>query len=130
MFKFRRKESAWEVVDTKAIEPIAMYPELEDEDMDLEAVSEHDTRGTYVFDVKHKTSHAALQKAVVFAQQQLLSEVAKKGYNILLIESWRLTIYRRGKSHRLEIEYCGRPAHAPSKDLVVKPPPYMELLRA
>ncbi|KAK7463823.1 hypothetical protein VKT23_005760 [Stygiomarasmius scandens] len=129
MFKFRRKESAWEVVDTKDIEPIYMYPEFEDEDMDVETMSDTDTRGTYVFDVKHKASHAALQNAIVFAQQQLLKEVAKRGYNILLIESWRLTIYRRGKYHRLEVEYCGRPACILGKIPVIKPPPYMEVLR-
>jgi len=55
-------------------------------DMDVETMSDTDTRGTYVFEVKHKASHAALQNAIVFAQQQLLKEVAKRGYNILLTE--------------------------------------------
>ncbi|KAF5368338.1 hypothetical protein D9758_002370 [Tetrapyrgos nigripes] len=127
LFRTRSKEVAWEVVDTRDVEPICMYSE--DEDLDLEAISDYDIRGTYVFDIKTKTSYTASQSAIVFAQQQLLKEVEKKGYNIFLNESWRLTVLRRKAQYRLEVEYCGRPAHVHGETPAIKPPPFMEVLR-
>lgn len=103
MFKFRRREIPWEVVDSKAVEAVPMY--YEDDGMcknplvsscsdrhfielDIAVVGESDTRGTYVFEVDHGKKHLDLKDAVVFARQQLLQEVIKKGYNILLLERW------------------------------------------
>ncbi|KAF8707296.1 hypothetical protein AX14_013655 [Amanita brunnescens Koide BX004] len=46
----------------------------------------------------------------MFARQQLIEEIARKGYNVLLYESWRAVVHRRGKEHRVEVRYSGRPA--------------------
>jgi len=102
----------------------------EDEDLDFDTVNDYDIRGTYVFDVKlHKKNDAEIRNAVIISRQQLLQEVAKKGFNHLLSESWNLTILRRNKRYRIEVQYCGRPVHTsrylPSTQL----PPFMEVLK-
>ncbi|RDB28516.1 hypothetical protein Hypma_015282 [Hypsizygus marmoreus] len=128
MFNFRRKETPWEVVDSRSVEPVPMY--YEDEDLDIAVVGEADTRGTYVFEVNPAKKPLELRDAVVFARQQLLQEVIKKGYNVLLLESWHLTVYRRGKQHRVEVQYGGRPARALGKLPNRRPPPFMAVLQA
>lgn len=45
-------------------------------------------RGTYVFEVKQMKSKTQLKEAVVFARQQFLQGVAKKGYNALMQERY------------------------------------------
>jgi hypothetical protein len=57
-------------------------------DVDVLFVSEVDTHGTYVFDVRSHNGHHGLRKAITFAQQQLLREVEKRGFDILLIEGY------------------------------------------
>lgn len=59
-------------------------------DLDVLSINEVDTRGTYVFDVHSHNGHHVhqLRRAVTFAQQQLLREVEKKGFNVLLIEGY------------------------------------------
>lgn len=47
-----------------------------------------DTCGTYVFDVKHLQKGAEFRNALLFARQQLLQVIAKKGFNVLLLERW------------------------------------------
>ncbi|KAF5377552.1 hypothetical protein D9615_005201 [Tricholomella constricta] len=128
MFNFRRRETPWEVVDSRAVDAIPMY--YEDEELDIAIVGEADTRGTYVFEVNPRKKAPDLRKAVEFARQQLLEEVVKKGYNILLLESWQLTVYRRGKEHRIEVQYNGRPARAQGKLPARRPPPFMAVLEA
>ena len=121
--KFRRKELPWEVVDNKFVDPVPMY--LVDEDMDVVSVSPTEMRGHYLFDLSDKKKKDVgyrgtqdLTRAVRFARQELMREAANKGYNVLLIESWQLTILRRAKNHRIEVRYSGRPARC-----VGKPPP-------
>ncbi|KAG5639325.1 hypothetical protein H0H81_004528 [Sphagnurus paluster] len=126
MFNFRRREIPWEVVDNKSVNAIPMY--YEDEDLDIAVVGEADTRGTYVFQVTSGKEAPSLRNAVEFARQQLLQEIIKKGYNILLLESWQLTVFRRGKEHRIEVQYCGRPARALGKLPARRPPPFMAVL--
>ncbi|GLB36372.1 hypothetical protein LshimejAT787_0306600 [Lyophyllum shimeji] len=121
-------ETPWEVVDSRAVDPVPMY--YEDEDLDIAVVGETDTRGTYVFEVKPGRTPPDLRRAVEFARQQLLHEVIKNGYNILLLESWQLTVYRRGKDHRIEVQYNGRPARALGKLPGRRPPPFMGVLEA
>ncbi|KAJ7107669.1 hypothetical protein C8R43DRAFT_1044942 [Mycena crocata] len=125
---FRRKEVPWEVVDSKTIEPVPMYYD-EDEELDIASVGEADTCGTYVFHVGQLKNTADLRNAVVFARQQLLQEVEKKGFNVLLSESWNLTIYRRGKRHRVQVEYHGRPARIVGHLPALRPPPFMQVLQ-
>jgi len=128
MFNFRRRETPWEVVDSKAVEPVPLYYELEDDDLDIVALGEVDTRGTYVFEGNHTKKCIDPRDAVVFAQQQLLKETAKKGFNVLLLESWQLTVFRRGKQQRIEVQYSARPARALGKLPKQRSPPFMGVL--
>ncbi|KAJ7275275.1 hypothetical protein B0H12DRAFT_1005949 [Mycena haematopus] len=127
LFRCRRKEIPWEVVDSKAIEPVHMYDE--EEDLDLASVGEVDTCRTYFFHVGQLRNATDLQNVVVFARQQLLAELGTKGFNVLLSESWDLTIYRRGKRHRLQVNYGGRPAHIVGDLPALRPPPFMQVLQ-
>lgn len=97
-------------------------------DLDIVSVGEVDTCGTYVFHVEQLKNAADLRNAVVFARQQLLKEVGKKGFNVLLSESWDLTIYRRGKRHRVQVNYSGRPARIDGDLPALRPPPFMQVL--
>ncbi|KAJ7751935.1 hypothetical protein DFH07DRAFT_524414 [Mycena maculata] len=128
LFKFHRKEVPWEVVDSKAIEPVSNYYD-EDKDLDIVSVGEADTCGKYLFHVEQLNNAADLPNTVVFARQQLLQEVGKKGFNVLLSESWNLTIYRRGKRYRVEVEYNGRPARIVGDLPALRPPPFMQVLQ-
>jgi len=128
LFHFRRKEVPWEVVDSKAIEPVSNYYD-EDKELDIVSVGQADTCGTYVFHVEQLNNVATLRNAVVFAREQVLKTVAKKGFNVLLSESWNLTIYRRGKRHRVQVEYNGRPAHITGDLPALRPPPFMQVLQ-
>jgi len=122
----RRKDTPWEVVDSKAVEPVPMY--YDDEDLDIVRVGETDKCGTYVFEVKHLPKDYHLRNAVFFAREQLLQEAAKTDFNVLLLESWNLTLYRRGKQYRVEVRYTGRPAHALGKIPSRRPPPFIRVL--
>ncbi|KAJ7071251.1 hypothetical protein C8F01DRAFT_424744 [Mycena amicta] len=127
LFKLRRKEVPWEVVDNKAVEPV---PNYYDEDKDLDIVSIGETAsGTYVFHVKQLSDAAELRNAVVFARQSLMQEIAKRGYNVLLSESWNMTLYRRGKRHRVQVNYSGRPARIEGDLPPLRPPPFMQVLQ-
>ncbi|KAF4605433.1 hypothetical protein EYR40_004217 [Pleurotus pulmonarius] len=126
LFTFRRREVPWEVVDSKSVHPVPMY--YEDEDIDIVTVAEADTCGTYVFDVKNWKRGNELRNAVLFAQKQLLKNVSNNGYNVLLLESWQLTVLRRGKHHRVEVRYNGRPARAVGKQPSRRPPPFIGVL--
>ncbi|KAJ6627165.1 hypothetical protein B0H10DRAFT_423093 [Mycena sp. CBHHK59/15] len=121
-------EVPWEVVESKTVEPVPTYYD-EDKDVDIVSVGEADTCGTYVFDVEQLKNAADLRNVVVFARQQLLNEVGKKGYNTLLLESWNLTIYRRGKRHRVQVEYNGRPARVVGDLPPQRPPPFLQILQ-
>ncbi|ETW87486.1 hypothetical protein HETIRDRAFT_243376, partial [Heterobasidion irregulare TC 32-1] len=106
----RRQESPWEVVDSKSVEPVSIWDDEEVQSRpfpDLEIIYIHDTpvTRTYVFDIKKEKD---FENALSFAQQQLLQEVRTKGYNVLWHESWRVTLFRKGKKHRVEVRYSGR----------------------
>jgi len=109
------------------VDPVPMFDE--DEELDLDSLNDCDIAGTYVFELPHDKNEADVRNAIVIARQQLLQEVAKKGFNVLLLESWDMTIYRRGKDHRIEVRYCGRPAHASGKLPSLHPPPFIEVLK-
>ncbi|KAF9535575.1 hypothetical protein CPB83DRAFT_841991 [Crepidotus variabilis] len=127
MMLFHRRETPWEVVDSRCVAPTPIY--YQNEELELEAVKQADVKRKYVLDVRpHSKLNAELKKAVVFARDQLLSEVRKNGYNLLLLESWHLTLLRRGKLHRIEVEYTGRPARTPNQ-ISPRPPPFMAVLQ-
>ncbi|KAH8120632.1 hypothetical protein DFH11DRAFT_1499084 [Phellopilus nigrolimitatus] len=134
VFLLQRREAPWEVVDSKSVQPVPSF--FDDEDVDILRLSAAETRGTYVFEQRPSKSkgpyvHADAdgRKALIFAREQLLAEVAKKDCNVLLLEGWRVTIMRKGKRQRIEVQYNGRGALATGKPaLARRQPPFMELL--
>jgi len=82
-----------------------------------------------LLDVKDDTRQSTdLRNAVIFAREQLLQEAKKNGYNILWLESWQVTLLRKGRLHRVEVQYKGRPALALNK-VPSRHPPFMALLQ-
>lgn len=100
VFVSKRHEKPWEVVDSKAVEPVPLYDE-EDAgaccdpcsavcvfftyiyfitDSEIDIIYVHETRvvRTYVFDVRKDKD---VENSVLFAQQQFLEEIQRKGYN-------------------------------------------------
>ncbi|KAF8649751.1 hypothetical protein AX16_005521 [Volvariella volvacea WC 439] len=108
MFNFRRKEVPWEIVDSKGIEPVPTHYDDEEEDLDITAISESDAHGTYLFEARDVKQKVDVGRAVGFARQELLKQLASKGFNAFLTESWNVTHLRRGKQHRVEVQYSGR----------------------
>ncbi|KII93443.1 hypothetical protein PLICRDRAFT_101565 [Plicaturopsis crispa FD-325 SS-3] len=125
----RRGETPWEVVESKSVEPVPVYyNENDEEELDIVRVCDTDTCGTYVFDLKSLPRGNEFSNALLFARQQLMHEIEKKGYNVLVLESWRLTLFRRKNQHRVEVRYNGRPAHALGKLPSSRVPPFMGVL--
>ncbi|KAH7911218.1 hypothetical protein BJ138DRAFT_1113381 [Hygrophoropsis aurantiaca] len=122
----RKNDMPWEVVGYEAVEPVPMFDE--DDDYDILRVRDTDTCGTYIFEYGKNPRGTHYADAVIFARQQLLQEIAKKHYNTLLLESWTLTLFRKGKRHRIEVQYAGRPAYVSGKLLPNRPPPFMAVL--
>ncbi|KAG0697164.1 hypothetical protein DFH29DRAFT_812108 [Suillus ampliporus] len=128
---FRRKnEQSWEVVGCECIDPplIIIIIIL---DLDILRVRDTSTCGTYIFDLgKRSPQGSDYTNAVLFARQQLIEEIVKSDYNVLLFESWTLILYRKGKSHRIEVQYAGRPAYVSGKTPPLRPPPFMAVLES
>ncbi|KAH0838590.1 hypothetical protein J3R83DRAFT_6911 [Lanmaoa asiatica] len=99
---FRRKhDQPWEVVGCETVEPVLMFDETGGShpaisrspsnrlspEIDIERIGEYDTCRKYIFDFKkHVPDGGQCANALLFSQQQLLQEVAKKHYNVLLLE--------------------------------------------
>ncbi|KAF8807188.1 hypothetical protein BYT27DRAFT_7099497 [Phlegmacium glaucopus] len=124
---FRRKEIPWEVVDSRSVDPVCMYYDDDSEDLEIVAIRDTSITRTYLLDVKHDAWKSAHQ-AVIFAREQLLQEAKKNGYNILWLESWRVTLLRKVRSYRVEVQYRARPARALNK-VPDRHPPFMALLQ-
>ncbi|EIM92752.1 uncharacterized protein STEHIDRAFT_152064 [Stereum hirsutum FP-91666 SS1] len=122
-FVKKRSESPWEVVDSKDVEPVPVWDD--EDDLDIVFIHETAISRTYIFDVSRDKD---FKNAVVFAQQKMLEEVNDKGYNVLWCEGWRATLLRKGKRHRVEVRYKGRPARLSGKPLVSQLPPFMGVL--
>lgn len=126
-FRRRRREEPWEVVGCETVDPVFML-DSEDDD-DLIYVQEGDTCGRYIFDfTRQAPSGMHCTSALQFARQQLLQQITTKGYNILLEEGWSLTLLRRGKRHRIQVDYTGRPGCMSGKLPALRAPPFMALL--
>lgn len=126
---FRRKEIPWEVVDSKSVDPVYMYYDDDSEDLEIVAIKDTSIARTYLLEVKHDTQRSAdLRNAVIFARQQLLQEAKKNGYNLLWLESWRVTLLRKARSYRVEVQYKGRPARA-LNNVPDRNPPFIALLQ-
>lgn len=55
-------------------------------ELDIVRVCDTDTCGTYVFDLKSLPRGNEFSNALLFARQQLMHEIEKKGYNVLVLE--------------------------------------------
>ncbi|EAU93338.2 hypothetical protein CC1G_08651 [Coprinopsis cinerea okayama7 len=104
--RFRRKELPWEVVDNKFVDPVPTYSSYDE--LQIDSISDTELNGTYVFDINPSNGKAYrgihdLHRAVNFSRQQLMSEASKRGFNVLLVESWQLKILRKNKHHRIEL---------------------------
>jgi len=124
VFVEKRKEKPWEVVDSKAVEPVPLF----DEDDDIDIIYVHEARvvRNFVFEVRKDKD---LENSLLFAQQQFFEEVQRKGYNTLWSEGWQLTLLRKAKRHRVEVKYIGQPACLTGKQ--VQPPhqpPFLAVL--
>jgi hypothetical protein len=53
-----------------------------------------------------------------------------KPFNDALLGSWTLTLYRKGRSHRIEVQYAGLPAYISGKVPPLRPPPFMAVLES
>ncbi|KIK97650.1 hypothetical protein PAXRUDRAFT_135840 [Paxillus rubicundulus Ve08.2h10] len=125
---FRRKnEPPWEVVGCEIVEPVFMFDG--GDELDVVRVRGISMSGKYIFDFKkHAPNGAQGVSTVLFARQQLMQEITKKNYNILLLEGWTLTRLRQGKHHRIEVDYTGRPGYVSGKPPAPRPPPFIAVL--
>ncbi|TFY76306.1 hypothetical protein EWM64_g7704 [Hericium alpestre] len=123
VFVPRKHECAWEVVDSKNVDPVAVCDQ--DDDLDVIYVHETDVVRTYMFDVRDEKD---FHNALLFAQRQFVEEVRSKGYNTLWTEGWQATLLRKGKKHRIEVRYTARPACLSGKPLQDHEPPFMAVL--
>ncbi|KAN0121572.1 hypothetical protein V8E52_003468 [Russula decolorans] len=125
VFVSKKHEKPWEVVDSKAVEPVALFDEEEDSEIDIIYVHETRVVRTYVFDVRKDKD---VENSVQFAQQQFLEEIQRKGYNSFWTEGWRLTLLRKAKRHRVEVKYIGQPACLTGKPVEPHQPPFLAVL--
>ncbi|KAI0374385.1 hypothetical protein BV20DRAFT_503089 [Pilatotrama ljubarskyi] len=122
---FRRSPEPWEIVESKAIDPVPTYGEDELEDMQIMRVYSRTMHRTYLFDLKNTSD---LRRAVIFAQQKLLQEAAEQEFNVFLEEGWSVTHLRKGKRHRAEVRYTAKPAYASAKKSQPHAPPFLAML--
>lgn len=125
VFVSKKHEKPWEVVDSKAVEPVPLYDEEDDSEIDIIYVHEARVVRTYVFDVRKDKD---VENSVLFAQQQFLEEIQRKGYNAFWTEGWRLTLLRKAKRHRVEVKYIGQPACLTGKPVEPHQPPFLAVL--
>ncbi|KAF8649752.1 hypothetical protein AX16_005521 [Volvariella volvacea WC 439] len=104
------------------------FATISSQDLDITAISESDAHGTYLFEARDVKQKVDVGRAVGFARQELLKQLASKGFNAFLTESWNVTHLRRGKQHRVEVQYSGRPARVLGK-VPDRPPPFVAMLQ-
>lgn len=96
---FRRREAPWEVIDSKAVNPIPIWDEdegeqnpwtLVDPDTDglataLDVVRMHsvDMHFKFVHELRRVSD---MRKAVQHARHQLMQEAARQNYNVMIVE--------------------------------------------
>ncbi|KAJ1311243.1 hypothetical protein OPQ81_009742 [Rhizoctonia solani] len=117
-----RKQRAWDVVRVSEASPMPIY--YDGDDINIIRVSPQSITGQYTFDMRNKYQCLKVLQA---ARIQLLHEIKKDRYNVLLGEGWRLTQLRKGSLLRIIVVYSGRPAVALG-DIICRTPPFAELL--
>ncbi|KAJ7597279.1 hypothetical protein C8J56DRAFT_314298 [Mycena floridula] len=127
-FFTRRDSIPWEVLGTRIVDPITNDDD-DDDDLEILSLSDTDVSRTFVFDIKSTKCGTSVQNAVVFARQQLLTQVVRDGFNTFIEEGWRVTVYRRAKTHRIEVIYIARPARTQGKIPGPRLPPFMAILQ-
>ncbi|KAH8835380.1 hypothetical protein DL96DRAFT_1702369 [Flagelloscypha sp. PMI_526] len=133
MLHLRSAQLPWEVIESIGIDPVSQYHD--EDEFFLNSVSRTDISGTYIFEVPANTSKQqskwaeTRRNALRFSRKEMLKQVKPLGYNILLVESWHLTVTKRLKVTRIEITYKCRPANA-LDELVSShtAPPFSEIL--
>ncbi|KZS96144.1 hypothetical protein SISNIDRAFT_338944 [Sistotremastrum niveocremeum HHB9708] len=128
LFPTRRRDGVeWEVEDHKVVQSVPTS--YADEDIDITSVSDRDTNITYSFYATPAVKADRRRAALEFARDQLLKEVSKQRHNVLLMEGWTVTTFRKGASRRIEVRYSGRPAVAVG-NIQPRKPPFMGILDA
>lgn len=103
----------------------------DEDDYDMVRVRHSDLTRSYLFEgLDRMPSGGRLASAVHFAKQRFLDEVAQKEYNLLLAESWKVTLLRKGDVYRIEVQYTARPAHVVGIVPPPRPPPFLGVLQA
>lgn len=131
----------WEVVDSKHVDPVGMYDE--DDELELLRVSSTSLSSSCIFDVDkmntqvgdHSGRHLDLQIVLLKTRSRLLRDIARVGYNILLLEGWSITLLRKishihnHPRYRISVRYTGRPAYVEVTER--RPfPPFLGLLQS
>ncbi|TCD70043.1 hypothetical protein EIP91_005024 [Steccherinum ochraceum] len=122
---FRRKETPWEVLGHNSVEPIALYDEFDDDDLDLVRVADLQMRTTFTHEI---SGIQDMRRVIHSARHQLMQTVVKHRYNTLLSEGWTITVLRKGKIYKAEVTYTGRPAYVAGPLKSRPPPPFMDVL--
>ncbi|KAK2462090.1 hypothetical protein APHAL10511_006553 [Amanita phalloides] len=130
LFKCRRQETPWEVVESYSVDPVPMFED--DNDLDVKVISKSLLGRTYTFDLRTRRSTKDITDALMFARRQFIEDIKQTEYNVLLCEGWRAILYRRGKQHRVEIRYTGKPARVTGVAKIHQdpPPPYLGVLQS
>lgn len=93
----------------------------------MDIIRVHNTNITYKF--IHDLQNAdEVRKAVQYARARLIQDAIRLDYNVLLSEGWHCTLLRKGRRHRVEVVYSGRPARALGKVFHLSQPPFMGVL--
>ncbi|KAH9835756.1 uncharacterized protein C8Q71DRAFT_858605 [Rhodofomes roseus] len=129
-------DSAWEVVDSKSIEPVSVYDDPDD--LPILRVASENVNVSCTYDVRpphaDDKARSPVVAALLNARGRLLREAALAGYNALLVEGWSVTLQRKAAFHtshthphsppfRLAVHYTGRPALVGGAHPGTRPPP-------
>lgn len=97
-------------------------------------VPKRDFTITYSFDISSPTMKNEIRiDALSFTRAQLLKELSRREYDVLLSEGWTIVTLRKGECYRLTVQYRGRAAatlQGGREDTKTNmAPPFLELLR-
>ncbi|KAI0728634.1 hypothetical protein C8Q72DRAFT_885197 [Fomitopsis betulina] len=136
-FGRQHSDSTWEVVDSKSIEPVSVYDDLDE--LPILRVASQDITVSCTYDVRpllpDDKARSPISAALLNARGRLLREAARAEYNIFLVEGWSVTLHRKTRPspaqaesphsapYRLSVHYTGRPAFMRGAHPGTRPPP-------
>ncbi|EPT04136.1 hypothetical protein FOMPIDRAFT_1046014 [Fomitopsis schrenkii] len=137
-FGRHNSDSAWEVVDSKSIEPVSVYDDPDE--LPILRVASQNLTLSCTYDVRPPLPddkvRSPISAALLNARGRLLREAARAEYNVFLVEGWSVTLQRKAHfsssqadshSHcapyRLSVHYIGRPAFMRGAHPGTRPPP-------